>query len=241
MAKGNRPMPVPRPLPKSVLKKMFLKVLHEHKRPGGRYTDHGWYADGIVRETIAEFFKIDPLTEDECTEGLRAVFELEKDGYIMQDPTQSSGFKILTDKGKMVVEQELGEMKLPSIDINEPLSHDILKSKVYDNYLAEDYESAIFKAFRLLEENVRRKASQPADIRGADLMSKAFKPSGGILAHPSAQTSSEAEGFHLLMRGAIMWFKNPSSHRTVGYHDAEEAAQVLCFANLLLDMVEECK
>jgi len=65
-------MSVPRPLPKSVLKKMFLKVLHEHKRPGGCYTDRGWYADGIVRKTIAEFFKIDPLTEDECTEGLRA-------------------------------------------------------------------------------------------------------------------------------------------------------------------------
>jgi len=27
----------------------------------------------------------------------------------------------------------------------------------------------------------------------------------------------------------------------VVYHDAEEAAQVLCFANLLLDMVEECE
>ena len=234
-------MPVSRPLPKSRLKKMFLKVLHEHKRPGGRYTNHGWYSEGIVRQTIAEFFNIDPLTEDEYADGLRAVFELEKDGYIMQDPSQSEGFKILTDKGKRVVEQELYEMKLPSIDINELLSHDILRSRVYDDYLAEDYESAIFKAFRLLEENVRRKASQPPEILGAELMSRAFKPSGGILTHPSAQTSSEAEGFHHLMRGAIMWFKNPSSHRTVGYHDAGQAAQVLCFANLLLDMVEECK
>ena len=48
-------MIVSRPLPKSLLKKMFLKVLHEHKRPGGCYTNHGWYSDRIVRQTIDEY------------------------------------------------------------------------------------------------------------------------------------------------------------------------------------------
>jgi len=234
-------MPTPRPLSKAILKKMFLKVLHEHKRPGGRYMGHGWWSEGIVRNTIAEFFKIERLTETEIADGLRGVFELEKDGYIMQDPSQSTGFKILTDKGRQVVDQELDKMELPSVDINELLTHNILRSKVYDDYLSGDYESAIFKGIKLLEENVRKKAAQTPDIIGADLMSKAFKPNGGILSHPSAKTISESEGFHLLMRGAIMWFKNPSSHRTVGYHDPIQAAHVLCFVNLLLDMLEECK
>lgn len=220
---------------------MFLKVLYEHKRPGGCYADHGWWSEGIVRKTIAEFFKIDKLTDSEIIDGLRGVFELEKDGYITQDPSQSDGFKIFSDKGRQVVEQDLDKMELPSVDINELLTNDILKIKVYDDYLSGDYESAIFKGIKLLEENVRKKAAQPPDIIGADLMSKAFKPNGGILTHPCAQTTSESEGFHYLMRGAIMWFKNPSSHRTVVYHDAVQVAQVLCLVNLLLDMVEECK
>lgn len=234
-------MSVPRPLPKKLLKKMFLKVLHEHYRSGGRYTEHGRAYTGIIRDEIPEFFEIGRLSDDEYAEGLRAVYELERDGYIMQDPRQSSDqFKVLTDRGRQVIEQSLEDMDLPSVDIDELLTRDDLRAKVHDDYLSGDYETAIFKAFKLLEETVRSKAKQSASILGADLMSRAFSPTRGSLKHPEAQTPGELEGFHHLMRGAILWFKNPSSHRTVGYDDPEEVAQVLVFANLLLDLVDQC-
>lgn len=38
-----------------------------------------------------------------------------------------------------------------------------------------------------------------------------------------------------------MWFKNPTSHRTVGYNDENEAAQVLGYADLLLKMIDNCE
>ncbi len=233
-------MSVSRPLPKELLKKMFLKVLHEHERPGGRYSKHGHDYNAIIREKIPEFFNIPTLSKDEYAEALRAVFELEKDGYIMQNPTQSSNvFKVLTDRGRRIVEKSLEDMKLPSIDINELLTRDDLREKVVDDYLAGDYETAIFKAFKLLEETVRAKANQPPTAIGAKLMSAVFNPSTGRLRHPDAQTPGEVEGFHLLMRGAIMWFKSPIGHRTVGYDDTK-TAQVLAFVNLLLDMVDQC-
>jgi uncharacterized protein (TIGR02391 family) len=225
----------------ALLKKMFLKVLHEHHRPGGRYKLHSWDYTGILRETIADYFSIERLSEKEYGDGLRAVFELERDGFIMQDASQSSdSFKVLTDKGRRLVEQSLDEMRLSSIDIDQLLTHDLLRGKVHDDYLIGDYETAIFKAFRLLEESVRAKASLPAEAIGADLMTRAFRPNGGILRHPNAQTPGEIEAFHHLMRGAIMWFKNPSSHRTVGYNDPVEAAHVLGFANMLLEMLDQC-
>lgn len=234
-------MTLSRPLPKDLLKKMFLKVLHEHKRPGGRYQNHGWSYEGIVKMKISEFYKIPPLSDDEYAEGLRAVYELERDGYIMQDPTQSNSFKILTKKGKAVVEQSIDQMKLPSIDIDRVLSREDLREKIRDDFLVADYDSTIFKAFKLLEEHVRAKANQPPDSIGAELMSKAFKPNGGLLKHPNAKTDAEEEALHLLMRSSIMWFKNPSSHRTVGYNDEHQTAHVLSFANLLLDLVDECQ
>jgi len=234
-------MGVSRPLPKAVLKRMFLKVLNEHKRPGGAYKGHGWSYKGIVRPKICHHFEIPPLTDDEYAEGLRGVYELERDGYIMQDPSQSSEeFKVLTAKGKSAVEQSLEEMKLPSIDIDQLVSRDDLREKIHDEYLRGDYETAIFKAFRLLEESVRSKAGQSAELIGAKLMSAAFRPNGGVLKHPDAKTAAEREGLHLLMRGAIMWFKNPSSHRTVAYADDVRVAHVLGLVNLLLDIVEEC-
>ena len=234
-------MSLPRPLPKNLLKKMYMKTLYEHKRPGGRYNNVGSNYGGILRYSMPEFFNIpNGITEEELSNGTRAVFELERDGYIMQDHSQSETFKILTNKGKKVVEQKLEDMELPSIDIDQLLTQEDLKNKVQDEFLEGDYETAIFKAYKLLEEKVRIKAIQPYNIVGADLMSKAFNPNNGILNHPEAQTAAEKEGLHHLMRGAIMWFKNPSSHRTVGYDKSEQTAHVLAFANFLLDMVEQC-
>lgn len=234
-------MSVSRPLPKSLLKMMFLKVLHEHHRPGGVYNGYGHDYHGIVRNKLSEFFVIEPLSDEEQAQGLRAVFELERDGFIMQDQSQSSdAFKVLTDRGKEVVDQDLEDFKLPAIDIDQLLTRDDLRKLVRDNYLEADYETAIFKAFKCLEELVRSKAGLPPSDIGVVLMSKAFNPSSGILSHPDAQVTSEHEGFHALLRGSIKWFKNPSSHRTVGYHDPEEAAHVLAFANLLLDLVDQC-
>lgn len=234
-------MPVSRPIPKTLLKKAFLKLLHEHRR-GGQYEHRGHSYGGIIRELIPRFLGIDRLTREEEGIALRAVFELERDDYIMQDATQShSEFKILSDRGREVVEQDLDDMQLPSISIDNILTRTDLLEKVRDEYLTRDYETAIFKAFKLIEERVRAVSGQTPSVIGAALMSTAFNPTTGQLSHPDAQTDGERVGFHHLMRGAIMWFKNPGSHRTVGYNDPVEAAQVLAFANLLLDMVDQCQ
>jgi uncharacterized protein (TIGR02391 family) len=221
---------------------MFLKVLHEHKRPGGFYSSHGWDYTGIIREKIARYFKIDKLSAEEYALGMRAVYELEMDGYIMTDPTQmSDNFKILTDKGKEVVEQDLDDMKLPSINIDKILTRSDLRNKIHADFVEGDYESAVFKAFKLLEESVRSKADLPPEVIGADLMSKAFSPTKGLLKHKMVQTEAEAEAIHHLMRGGVMLFKNPVSHRTVEYEESEEVAHVLSFANLLLNIVDQCE
>ena len=160
--KAEVEMGVSRPLPKAVLKRMFLKALHEHLKPGGKHGGRTWGYDGILMHTLAYDFQLGKLQPDELVEARRAVFELERDGYSMQDVSQPSEvFKVLTAKGLAVVERDLAEMELPSIDIEELLSRDDLRAKVRDDYLAADYESAVFKAFKQVEETVRRKAGQP--------------------------------------------------------------------------------
>ena len=125
-------MATSRPLPKALLKKMFLKVLYEHRRPDGFYSSHSRSFRSILDSKISEFFKIDPLTVDEYAEGYRAVYELERDGYIMQDPTQThtNEFKILTAKGKAVFVKSIEEMKVP-VDIDQLISRDDLNIRPY--------------------------------------------------------------------------------------------------------------
>jgi uncharacterized protein (TIGR02391 family) len=159
----------------------------------------------------------------------------------MQDPTQGSDrFKILTDKGKKAVQQDIDKMKLPSIDIDQLLSQDDLRSRVRDDFLSGDYETAVFKAFRFLEESVRAKADKPASSLGVSLMSAAFSSSSGKLKHPGASVPQEQDGLHQMMRCRIGWFKNPVSHRTVPRDDAQQVAHVLAFAKLLQDLLDEC-
>jgi uncharacterized protein (TIGR02391 family) len=194
------------------------------------------YYSNIMKASLNE-----RLSDQEMGDARWAIVELERDDYIRQDPSQSSEvFKILTDRGRVLAEKSINEMVIPSIDIDALLTREDLRLRVRDDYQSGDYDTAIFKAFRLVEETVRTKAGLPATDIGTDPTSAAVKPKGGILKHPAAATEGELEGFHVLMRGSIMWFKNPSSHRTVVYSSPEAVAQALGFANMLLDLIDEC-
>ena len=132
-------------------------------------------------------------------------------------------------------------MGIPRINIDELVSRDDLRKIIRDDFCSGRYENAVLLAFRHLEESVRKKAGQPATALGVALMSTAFRPKDGLLEHPGAATEGEVDGLHQLMRGAIALFKNPSGHRTVEYKDEHHAAHVLGLANLLLDLLDQCK
>jgi uncharacterized protein (TIGR02391 family) len=243
-----------RPVPKEVLKKMFLKVLLEATRPNGKLSGMSHGVDGILHRytsSLAWLFQLPnlakgvnsqwSLTHEEWRLALQGVEELQRDGFLMNDPGQGNdNFKILTDKGRTVAEQDLADMELPSVDIEKVLSRADLLNRVRGDYINGEYDSAILKAFKQVEEAVRAKAKQAPSVTGHDLMVAAFAPNKGVLKNPEAKTASEEQAVFFLFAGANGWFRNPTAHRTVGYQDAHEAAQILALANLLLDMVDRC-
>ena len=226
-------MTMSRPISKELFKRMILKQMAKEKKSVS--------IEWMLKNSFLAFWEIDPLSNDEFAEAYRATTELDRDGFLTQDPTQlPQRILVLTAQGRKAASAELEKMRLPFLNIDQMLSRDDLRSKVRDDFNSGDYEIAIFKAFRHLEESVRDRAAQPASSLGVNLMTAAFKVSGGLLKHPEAAVDPEAEALHQLMRGSIGWFKNPSSHRTVGYSDEHRAAHVLGFANLLLDLLDEC-
>jgi len=242
---------LPRPLPKSLLKKLYLKVLWEIKHnKASKLTGSGWGIDHILGSDLPFFFGLkndDPtirkdwcLKKQEYEDALLGVEELHRDGFLRNDPSQGNdNFKLLTEKGLKYAEQELDKMTLPSVDIEQIISRPDLLNLVRDDYMNGEYDKAIRNAFHAVEETVRKKAGQPASAIGRALMTTAFNQNTGILKHPDAQTPAERQAFCDLFGGSIGWFRNPVSHRTVGYSDPQEAAQILAFASLLLDMVEK--
>jgi uncharacterized protein (TIGR02391 family) len=233
---------------------MFLKVLWEHKRPGGRFTSNSWGVDSILASTLAFFFELEnpdaenrrwtqwALTTQEREDALLGIEELQRSGFLRDDPGQRSpNFKLLTEKGAKYAAQELAKMTLPSVNIEEVISRDDLLDLVRDDFINGQFEFAIMKAFKQVEVAVRAKAKQSASMVGQDLMAAAFSVGKGVLKHPDAQTTSEEQALFFLFAGSNGWFRNPTHHRNCQYDSPHEAAQILALANLLLDMVDKCK
>ena len=222
------------PFSKTELKKMFLRVLYECLY--GKLQGYNPGIDSIVPQWMNEYFKMD-MTSQEIQLAHEAIQELKNSGLIVQDSTQhDNGFQILTTKGKEIVEKQQ-DPDIYALRLEEVIKNQDLLFQCLGPFNDGDYEHAVFKAFKFVEEAVRTIAGLSAADIGVDLMSKAFSPSGGRLIIPACALSAEQEGVHSLFRGAIAFFKNPSSHRTVNYENRLVAIQTIVVAELLLSIL----
>lgn len=229
-------MKIDRPLSIIQLKIVFLKVLYEfHVKTGNLLPCRA------IFRMIPDYFKIESLSNEEYKSCFGAVKELMRDGYIKLVSKKDDTYT-LTGKGVGVAVKNINDIKIQQVDLRDLLTprFDLLR-KVRPDYFIGDFEDAIFKAYKLLEVKVRLKSQQAESVYGVKLMDMAFKPKNGLLKHPNVMTKPEQEGIHFLMRGAISFFKNPSSHRTVDWNDPNKTAHVLAFAKFLLDLVDKCE
>lgn len=226
------------PFSKSELKKMFLRVLYECLY--GKMESHSHGTDSIVPGWMNEYFKIEMIPQEiQLTH--EAIQELRNSGIIVQDSTQREDvFQILAAKGKEIVEKQQ-DPDIFALRLEEVLKNQELLFKCLGPFNDQDYELAVFKAFKFVEESVRAKAGLTESDIGVNLISKAFSPNKGKLVIPACVSPAELEGVHSLFRGAIAFFKNPSSHRTVNYENRLVAIQAIVVAELLLNILSTAK
>lgn len=219
---------------KSELKKMIINVMYELKY--GTMQGRTWGIDSIIPNWINEYYKTGLATAEKQL-AYEAVQELKTAGLIAKDSTQYEDvFQVLTEKGKAIAEKKENP-DVYALRLEEVIKNPELLAVVQSSFNEDDYEIAIFRAFRLVEEKVRATAHLDAKDIGTDLMTKAFSPTSGKLTIPMCAVTAEQDGVHQLFRGAIALFKNPSSHRTVDYSNRQVVIQTIAFAELLLDIL----
>lgn len=225
-------------LSKSELKKMYLRVLYEIQY--GSMKGYSWDINSIIKSWMNLYFKT-TLSEEEKQLTFEAVQELKISGLIARDSTQFvEDFQTLTAKGKeVVVEQQ--DPDVFALRLEEVLKNEQLLTRCLESFNNGNYEIAVFNAFKLVEETVRIRAGLDASDIGVDLITKAFNSRNGRLVIPTCSVPAEQEGVHSLFRGAIAFFKNPCSHRTVNYDDRLSTIQTIVFAELLLKIVSTAK
>lgn len=232
-------MSVLRPLSKDLLKKMFLRTLYNEKVNS---TDVSSMPDfvSIICGKMAEYFAIPDLIEEEYEICMDAVFELESYNYITNlDDENSEVVKDLSPKGIKLVEEKLMHFQLPSIDIYKHITRDDLREEVVKDYLSGNYEESIMKAFNLIETRVMENTiSKPASMEMKDV-SNYYVSRDGVLKYTTYQNEEELASLRRIMQGTMLWFRDPDGNSNVSMNNAEAAAQIIVFANMHLNLIDQ--
>jgi hypothetical protein len=231
-------MRVYRPFPKDLLKKMFLKVLYDNKKSLCECRDMNYIS--IICEILSEKLNVSQFTEQEFNEIISSVNELEKDGFIEQDDLAGSNkFKILTDKGTRYVESDLMNFESTEIEIDKYITRKDLKELCLGDFQEGHYETAILKAFRLIEDVSKQKSAGTSKFIEKENTSGLFISSDGVLHEAQKEPAIEPDSLHRMMLGVMKWFSNPTAQDI--YNNSRTAAQVLLFVNMHLNILDQRK
>lgn len=155
-------------------------------------------------------------------------------GLVERDPGQSSETAIfVTRRGHEVLDKGLAWLRT-----TERLDVDLVPDLEVDarpHFMRGDLDMAVFAAMRRVEIRLREAAGESDSLVGTKLAQQAFRAGGPL--HDEGMDAGEAVALMDLFKGALGLFKNPSSHRDVDYGDANEAAEVVLLADLLLRML----
>jgi uncharacterized protein (TIGR02391 family) len=180
-----------------------------------------------------------PLSEAELLDASLVFSEIERAGFIALVPTQGGWNRwTITPAGEEFLKAQ-GKRKFFKVPVRDVVSDLEILEKTESVLANGDLDTAVFAAFKVVEERLRRVAGLDAKAFGVDLVNQAFNPKTGRLIYMHAKTESEHEAIFSLFRGAVGAFKNPASHRTVAYDHQQHALQTIALADLLLRYIDQ--
>lgn len=144
-----------------------------------------------------------------------------------------------TKKGVQLKEEQFQRLVGKWTLVPALLFHPMIVKKALPALRREEFDTAVFLAFKAVEVNVRRIGRFPADLVGTALMRKAFDVDNGPLTDSEAPKAEREARAHLFS-GAIGCYKNPHSHRDVDL-TFPEAFEMLLLASHLLRLLERQK
>ncbi|MCK5241331.1 TIGR02391 family protein [bacterium] len=188
----------------------------------------------ILAETYGPGYKMIRLTRVKDSKNPNTLIDLR----LFQRGSDDDGEDVYypTKKGVQIKEEQFQRLIGKWTLVPTLLFHPLIIKKSYPSLKREEFDTAVFQAFKAVEVRVRKASGLPASHVGTALMRKAFDIESGLLTDNSAP-KAEREGMAHLFAGAISCYKNPHSHRDVEL-TFNEAFEMLLVASHLLRILE---
>jgi len=208
---------------------LALEILRDYKQGGG------WNRDNWMKESAQSGSAGSREVQRALSEGWAWLISR---GLVAWDPSQSSSNAyFVTRLGDEALAQGVTHMDAAA-RLGMQL-HPSIAEVVERQFLLGEYELAVFAAMKAVEVRARQMAGLPEGLVGTKLMQAAFGPSEpGPLVDIEAEAGEQVAMMELF-KGAMGVFKNPSSHRSVSYSDATEAAETVLLADLLMRLLDK--
>lgn len=150
----------------------------------------------------------------------------------------TNGFRMFSRRGREMTDRGDFDSYRKAAAFPKDLLHPAIADRVWTSLARGELDSAVFFAYRTVEEAVRIAGGFAETDVGVALMRQAFHPENGPLTDES-QPEAEREALAHLFAGAIGSYKNPHSHRTVTISDSTEAQEMVLLASHLLRIVDD--
>lgn len=161
---------------------------------------------------------------------------LEREGLIAPQPDLDRDWVYVTKRGEAYqTSADVTAYRHQKLLRDHPLDAELVE-KVIPLFRPDDYDTPVYRAYKIVEVRVRRLAQLPEDLVGVKLIRAAFDPKNGKLTDYSLPDDAEREAMSHYFAGAIGLFRNPSGHRD-HVKTAEDAAKRIIGADLLLTIL----
>jgi len=196
--------------------------------------------DLIFPDNINQHFdqQFETQLRDDLAEQLALAWNwLDREGLIVRKSGDNSGFHRLTRRGRQLAQSEnIREEFRQAKSLPRNLLHPLIDAEVWPDFLRGRYDSAVMKAFRLVEIEVRGTGGFSEGDYGVPMIRDAFKEESGPLADHAAPPAEQQSLSHLFA-GAYGSYRNATSHRHIPLK-AQETAEMIVLASHLLKIVE---